>query len=308
MSWRKLLLRRLLLGLRVPPRLLAALGPFLRMPQRRYSWHGFIQNLCYWRGVRGTVSQRDVWKRLTEGTPILLYHAIGTRGEPAGAFVMPARRFASHMKWIRRLGYVPLSLDDFLACQCTHTFPPARSVVITFDDGYADNFAHAFPILKQYNIPASIFLVSQYVDQANHWDAEGELAHRPLMNWRQIQEMDAQGIRFGAHTRTHVDLTAAPPSQAEIEIASSRTDIESELGRPVETFAYPFGRHDPAVQEMVVRSDYVAGCTVDAGLNTPTTPAHALRRSEIQGHDPVMRLMLALWLGDPEAIWKRTRT
>ncbi len=307
-SWRKLLLRRLLLGLPVPPRLLAALGPFLGTPQRRYSWHGFIQNLCYWRGVRRTVGERDMWKRLTEGTPILLYHAIGTRGEPAGAFVMPARRFASHMKWIRRLGYTPLSLDDFLACQRTRTFPPARSVVITFDDGYADNFTHAFPILKKHNIPASIFLVSQYVDQANHWDGEGELAHRPLMNWYQIKEMDAQGIRFGAHTRTHVDLTAAPPSQAEIEIASSRTDIESQLGRPVETFAYPFGRHDPAIQEMAANSGYVAGCTVDAGLNTPTTPAHALRRSEIQGHDPVMSLMLALWLGDPEAIWKRTRT
>jgi peptidoglycan/xylan/chitin deacetylase (PgdA/CDA1 family)/glycosyltransferase involved in cell wall biosynthesis len=306
-GWRKLLLRRLLLALRVPPRWLAACGRLIRTPRRQRSWYAFVQNLCYWRGVRRAAAGTELWLRLTSGTPILLFHAIGAQTEQAGIFVMPRDRFAAQLAWIERLGYRAIGLDEFVGCLVDRRPPPARSVVVTFDDGYADTYTYAVPMLRRHRVPATVFLVSRSVGGANRWDEAGELAGRPLMSWTQVREMTEHGIRFGAHSRTHPNLTSVCSAEGTAEIAGSREDLERELGQPVSFFAYPFGLHDPAVQELVRRAGFTAGCTVDAGLNNLTTPLTALHRTEIRGTDSVVRLWLALWLGNPEAIWRRRR-
>lgn len=304
-SWRKLLLRRLVMAWRIPPRLLEWVGRFLVSPEQHYSWHTFIQHICYWRGVRRAAGNTPLWPRLTSGTPILMYHALGTPSEPAAPYVMPIGRFAAQMVWLKRLGYQVISLDQFLACQREKRLPPARSVVITFDDGYLDNYTLACPILREREIPAVIFLVSNYVGKTNLWDRGGQLAERPLMDWSHIKEMATQGIQFGAHTCTHLALTAVSPNQAAVEITGSRERLAGELDQPITTFAYPYGEHDEAVQAMVEQAGFAAGCTVDPGLNSLNTPAVALRRVEIQGTDSIIRLWLALWLGDADALWPR---
>ena len=307
-SWRKLLLRRFILAFHVPPSLLLGLGGLIRNPSRRRSWFGFIKEICYWRGVRDEASGTALWKEIQSGVPILLFHAIGNENEKPGTFLMPRERFATHLRWIRRLGYRVITLEEYLACRRERRFPPPRSVIITFDDGYADNHTKALPILRSHNMPATVFLVSRFVGQTNTWDHAGPLARRRLMGWTQIREMALQGIGFGAHSQTHAALTHLEPSSAMMEIERSREDTEQELPHPVTAFAYPYGLHDIEVQRMVEQAGYSLGCTVDPGLNGLGTPSFSLRRSELQGHDSVMRLLLALWLGDPEAIWRRKRT
>jgi peptidoglycan/xylan/chitin deacetylase (PgdA/CDA1 family) len=117
--------------------------------------------------------------------------------------------------------------------------------------------------------------------------------------------MAAQGIEFGAHTCRHPSLTAVSPSQAAAEITGSREALANELKQPISAFAYPYGDHDNSVQTLVKAAGFTAGCTVDPGLNSLTTPAAVLHRAEIQGTDSAVRLWLALWLGDAEAIWRR---
>lgn len=304
-SWRKLLLRRLLLTLRIPPRWLEFLGRFMRNPAHQYSLYSVIQTLSYWRGVR-KVADADLWRQLTTGTSILVYHAIGSSHEPASSYVLPADRFAAQMAWLKRLGYQPITLKQFLTCQHERRLAPARSVVITFDDGYTDNYIYAYPILQKYNIPATIFLVSGFIGLANEWDEMKRLARRPLMDWSQIMDLMQEGIQFGAHSCTHPLLTALSPTQVEEEIAFSRKQLEERLGMPIDLFAYPYGEYDLAVQTMVEQAGYAAGCTVDAGLNTLITHPFSLHRTEIQGTDSLARFWLALWLGNAESFgWRR---
>jgi len=306
-SWRKLLLRRLLLMFHIPPRLLEFFGRFMKNPARRYSLYSVIQTLCYWRGVRQRVGTA-LWRQLTYGTPILMYHAIGHVHEPAGPYVMPAYRFAMQMTWLKSMGYLPITLKQFLACQRDRRLVPVGSIVITFDDGYADAYTHAYSVLQKRNIPATIFLVSGYIGLANKWDEQKQLAGRPLMSWSQIQELREQGIQFGAHTCTHPVLTAISSNRAEEEITLSRKQLESRLGVPVDFFAYPYGEYDASVQAMVQKAGFAAGCTVDAGLNTLITPIFSLRRIEIRGTDSLARFLLSLWMGDAEALgWRRSR-
>ena len=306
-SWRKLLLRRLLLMFHIPPKFLELLGRLVKTPARRYSIYSLIQTLCYWRGVRRSV-EIGFWRQLTYGTPILMYHAIGLPHEPADVYVIPAHRFASQMKWLRRMGYRPITLGQFLACKCDQRLVPTGSVVVTFDDGYEDNYTHAYPILKEQGLTATIFLVSSYIGQANRWDQNKPLSGRPLMSLSQVRELLEHGVHFGAHTCTHPRLTTIPLDQVEEEINLSRQRLETALGVPVDLFAYPFGEYDSSVQDMVQEAGFAAGCTVEAGLNSMNTPAYSLRRTEIWGTDSLTRFLLSLWMGDAEALgWRRNR-
>jgi peptidoglycan/xylan/chitin deacetylase (PgdA/CDA1 family) len=292
-----LLLRRLLLALGGPIQPLAIIGPLLRKQSWRGPWYRFLYSYCYWRGVRRAVPDRETWLRLTRGTSILMYHACGYAGELPSLYVIPARCFARQMAWLKRRRYHVLSLEEFLSYHRGYRLPPAHSVVITFDDGYADNRTVAYPTLRQHGFPATIFLVSRAVEATNQWDSEGELAGRPLLSWSDIKEMLHGGISFGAHTRNHVSLTTVPVGQAEDEVAGSRADLERKLGLPILAFAYPNGKHDPTGQAMVEGAGFLGAVSSHPGVNDPATPLYILRRTEIRGTCSFVRFALALWLG-----------
>jgi peptidoglycan/xylan/chitin deacetylase (PgdA/CDA1 family) len=303
-SWRKLLLRRLLLMFRIPPSWLEVAGRFMKNPAHRYSFYSLIQTHCYWRGVRQRAGL-SLWRQLTYGTPILMYHAIGSSHEEVSPYIMPADRFARQMTWLRKMGYRPIPLKEFLACRQDHHLVPVGSVIITFDDGYIDNYTHAYPVLREQNIPATIFLVSGYIGLKNKWDGQNQLVDRQLLSWSQIQEMLEQGVEFGAHTCTHPLLTAIPSATAEEEITLSRRQLQKTLGESVDLFAYPYGEFDPSIQSMVQQAGFAAACSVDAGLNTLITPVFSLRRTEIWGTDSLPRFLLSVWMGDAEALGLR---
>jgi peptidoglycan/xylan/chitin deacetylase (PgdA/CDA1 family) len=300
-----LLLRRFFLAFRISPRLLELIVRFISDPKRKYSWHSFIQNLYYWCGVRKKVASKDFWSQLTAGIPILMYHAVGSGKEQAGPYVIPENRLAKQLDWIKRLGYQVISLDHFLTYLSEYRFPPTRSVIITFDDGYLDNFALAYPLFRRHGMAATIFLVTDYIGHTNQWDQASQLSGRLIMDWSHIKEMAAQGVQFGAHTCTHSSLITVSSTQASTEIIESRKRLEHELGEPVNAFAYPYGEHNQSIQAMVKNAGFSASCTGDAGLNSLGTPTEALHRVEIQGTDSIIRLALALWLGDAEAIRRR---
>jgi len=179
-----------------------------------------------------------------------------------------------------------------------YQLPPARSVVISIDDGYCDVRTQALSVLRRHGFPAIIFIVTALAGSANHWDQTGPLAGRPLLAWSDIHEMLGSGILFGAHSRTHVRLTDVSPERTEDEIVGSRADLERELGRPVLFFAYPFGAYDGATRDVAQQAGFLGACSTHRGLNTPNTPEFDLRRMEVFGTDSILRFALAVWLGD----------
>jgi peptidoglycan/xylan/chitin deacetylase (PgdA/CDA1 family) len=294
-SLRGILLRRLLLLLRFPLALLALPALILGENSCSWEWFKFLQSYCFWYGVRSALQDQQTWRRLTHGTPILMYHAFGDTEEVPSRYVMSQRRFAWQMALLKRLGYQVISLEEYLGCLRESRLPPERALVITIDDGYLDNYLLAYPVLRRYGFTATIFLVTNR--RKNTWDQDGPLAGRPVMTISQVHELQREGISFGAHTRTHPRLPEISAEQAWEEISGVKIDLEREFGAPVQTFAYPHGKENLAVQTQVEQAGYLGACGVRRGLNSPAAPPFTLYRTEIVGTASLLHFLLSVWSG-----------
>jgi peptidoglycan/xylan/chitin deacetylase (PgdA/CDA1 family) len=188
-----------------------------------------------------------------------------------------------------------ISFDELLDYRSKEKALPPKSVIITFDDGYADNYINAFPILVRHNFKATIFLVTDYIGSPRTFDWL-QLDEQPLLNHQEdnaswlpldrqnIIDMQARGISFGSHTRTHCSLDKIEEQQARDEIENSKMCLEQILSRPVVFFSYPFNRMNEKIKGLVKEAGYeiaVAG----TGANTLKSDFYKLKRIEIDRGD-----------------------
>lgn len=163
--------------------------------------------------------------------------------------------------------------------------PPKRELVITFDDGYRDNYEHAAPLLNAMGLPATFFVVTQFIDRETvpWWD--GPHGRRlPWMTWDQVRGLYTAGFEIGAHTRTHVNLGEVSGEAARVEIVGSRLDLEDKLSGGVRLFAYPYGGLGDMTEtnrEIVKAAGYECCCSCFGGINNSRTDPHYLRRIPI---------------------------
>jgi peptidoglycan/xylan/chitin deacetylase (PgdA/CDA1 family)/GT2 family glycosyltransferase len=292
---REVALRRALLAFRLPVGALATLGSLIPGAGRKQVWFGFLNRYAFWRGARSGMSRRR-WLQTTRGVPVLMYHAFGEEDE-GDRYVISRRAFARQLHLLRALRYRPIGFAELARALQAGEAPPPRSVVITIDDGYADNLEIARPLLRRRRFPATVFLVSGGIGGVNDWTSEGAVAGRRLLTEAEIEEMRGDGIEIGAHTRTHPSLTATPAGDLDAEVGGSREDLEALLGDPVPTFAYPFGQFDPAAVAAVDRAGFEAACTVESRLARLGDDPLEIPRLEIKGEDSLRSFLRKLWLG-----------
>ena len=301
-----MLLRRFLLATRAPVWPLAVID---RIAARRPlgSLYRFLRSYCFWRAVRRALEDRDMWTRLTRGTVILMYHAIAQRGERPSRFVISAARFRRQLAWLRLRRHPVLTLDEYVEYRERNQLPPARSVAITFDDGYVDNADLGLPMLRRRDMPATFFLVTGALGGVNGWDDGGPLRGRRLLSWKGVRAMHEAGMAVGAHTVSHPQLTELDPDAAEREMVDSRAQLERELGSPVRHFAYPHGKSSPELARRVRRAGFATACGVRPGSNGGAVPVHDLRRLEVPGTRSLPRFAIDLWFGRPVGSSKQRR-
>lgn len=200
-------------------------------------------------------------------TPILVYHQIVLDDAPPDplGFAIPLRQFRRDMQYLARQGYRTSSLPG-VAAPTQPGGDNTKTVCLTFDDGYADFYTHAVPVLAAYGFSATVFLVTDQVGGLSDWDGEHG---SPLMDWDQIRELLPAGITFGSHTCTHPRLTQLSQAQALEELAQSRALVEARLGQPCHAVAYPYGASSPLVQGLARQAGYTTGCGLDRGRAGP---------------------------------------
>lgn len=189
--------------------------------------------------------------------PILLYHQIAEAAQKEDRILLsiPPDIFRSQMKYLHEKGYVSIMLDELAEIENNKKSDSRKLIAITFDDGYLDNYTHAFPILQEYGFSATIFAVTDFFGKSHAWDS---CAPKRYMDWSHAREMQHYGISFQSHTCTHPDLTKVGFKEGMRELTYSRRKIEDCLGTPVRHFSYPYGRYNNEVIKMVKEAGYVS--------------------------------------------------
>lgn len=215
--------------------------------------------------------------------PILMYHSISEHAAPKyRPFAVPPEMFAYHMGYLHQHLYIPITVTQFVrAVAQGGAALPERPVVLTFDDGFADFFTEALPILKQYNFTATLYVTTGFIGSTSRWmQREGE-AMRPMLTWSQVSEISASDIECGGHSHWHRQLDTLPVSEARDEIVRCKKLLEDHLGQEVSTFAYPYGYHSATIKQLVRETGYTSACVGSNTMSSATTDPFALARLRI---------------------------
>ena len=140
----------------------------------------------------------SIWLSDQYVVPIIMYHSIDNPHHLSGIVVSP-HNFRKQLKFFKKHKYNVISLDMLVAALKEKKRLPKKSVVITFDDGYEDNYTNAFPILKEFGFPATIFVITDLISTEDEY-----------LTWDQLREMEKHGITIGSHTLDHIYLPGVP--------------------------------------------------------------------------------------------------
>ena len=209
--------------------------------------------------------------------PILTFHALENQHS---AVSFPQALFREGIARLRENNYSAISLSEAVQLLRGGGNLPARTLVITFDDGYHSIYQIAFPVLMEHEMVATVFLT---VGESHVEAPDKRLAQfngRQMLSWNEIREMQDAGFDFGAHTLTHPDLTQLSAERIEAEMRDSKAIIEDALGIAADSFAYPYGRHNRQVRE-IAGQYFACACGTFLDTITPNSNPYALERVEM---------------------------
>jgi len=209
-----------------------------------------------------------VFQHGTIVAPILLYHHIEEH-DPPGRYYIPPEDFAGQMKALRDWGYTSITPLQLITAITTGAALPPRPVVITFDDGDLSVYTQAFPIMRQFGFVGATYLVGDYLNAEE------------FMTTGMVKDLAANGWEIGAHSMSHLDLTAQHDNLSE-ETGGVRALLRSEVGVPINTFAYPFGTVDADVANAVAKAGYYGGMGLGIGYVHDLYDLYYLSRIEVR--------------------------
>lgn len=218
--------------------------------------------------------------------PILMYHYINAEEPLRSKLGVSPQSFERQMRFLRERRYNIMPLTELADLIRDKKGLPPRTVAVTFDDGYLDNYTNAYPVLKKYNIPATIFVVVNRIGR--------RVGNDDYMNWQQIKELSESGlVTIGSHSMNHLNLNEVESEdELRYEIAESRIILEEALNRKVSLFSYPFGGLNNNARLMADKAGYKAAVGTNFPRGSPGDDIFALKRLRISEN---CRNMFIFW-------------
>lgn len=231
---------------------------------------------------------------------ILMYHMVCPHRSGArfnGLRVTPCR-FEQQLRWLRDHGWSSFTVSELVQLKDNL---PEKAVALTFDDGFADNYLHALPLLQRYRTKATLYLVTDRHDREwsmnkkAHHDS-GELRQEAKLSDDQVRQLLASGLfELGSHTLSHPNFHHLSRCEREQELRESKRKLEQLFSAQVLSFAYPFGLFQPEDPDLVKAAGYTSAVTTEAGIETDFGPRlFTLRRVKVSGKDNLLAFVMRM--------------
>ncbi|MDT8426994.1 MAG: polysaccharide deacetylase family protein [Methyloprofundus sp.] len=226
----------------------------------------------------------------------LMYHSVSNGNSP---WCISLEQFTQQLDLLQAYGWTSV---------CAHQLSkpsklPGKTVVITFDDGYANNF-RAFEELIKRNMLASWFVVTNDIGKLSSWsDTDAPCAK--LLDAAQLLEMQAEGMEIGSHTLSHCRLTQASNEQISIELRQSRQDLSELLDRAVTSLAYPYGLYNASILSATESAGYQVAFTTNSGFGFVNNNPLEVRRVTLMADDSLSSFARKLTFADNDVSWKK---
>lgn len=227
-----------------------------------------------------------------KGLVAFMYHHVGLLDDPQEEqypFTVRPDMLERQILFLKANGYTPISLKDLEQASRAEKSSIQKPVMLTFDDGYRDNYDNLFPLLKKYNLPALIFLITDRIGSPEY------------LTWEQIYEMQQSGlVSFGSHSCSHRRLRSLSDEEIVQELTRSKQVLEEKLGLEITAFCYPYGAggFDKRVRPQVFKAGYLFDFSTKKGINPwPWKGKSTLRRAFPRGGETLFDYHLQLTRG-----------
>jgi peptidoglycan/xylan/chitin deacetylase (PgdA/CDA1 family) len=229
--------------------------------------------------------------------PIMIYHRFAAElptDFEQRTLTVDTGSFREQLAWLSDNGYRTITLAELFNAFYYDLPLPAKPIILVIDDGFADAYLEAFPLLQEYSLGATVAMITSAIDQPEY------------LSWAQIREMAGAGIEFVSHTVNHGDLAATSPEAARSELADSKRTLEEGLGRPVQFLVYPYGQPFASrageAQRMILKllpqEGYVGALTTSSGPPYISTQSanlpYQLHRIPVSGGESLDRFAASI--------------
>lgn len=213
------------------------------------------------------------WLTMTpapQGVLVLEYHHICDEiGDDGGAYAVPPADFQEQLDYLRAEGYTTITMQDFARAKKGKQELPEKPVILTFDDGYEDNYTVLLPILEERGMQGTVYMITNSIGRKGY------------LSWNQLRDMQNRGIELGSHTANHQPLTSLDREKQAEEMKLSKLLMEWNGLRTIFTFSYPNGAYDEGMPALLKENEYLTAVTGDGGLNNFQTNPYLLQRINI---------------------------
>jgi len=205
-----------------------------------------------------------------KGVIILEYHTVSDTPDDDGKkYNVTLNEFREQLAYLKENGYETISMRDFVLAKKDKLTLPEKPIVLTFDDGYQNNYDNMLPILEEFSMKATVYVVTNDIGKKNY------------LTYEELFDMQKRGVELGSHTANHIPLTTLPLEKQESEIKLSKLMLEWKGLNTIYTFSYPNGAYDENLIKILEENEYLTAVTGEAGINTFKTNPYLLHRVHI---------------------------
>ena len=213
------------------------------------------------------------WLQMTpalSGIPVLEYHMVSDSDSEEGwEYNVPPDEFRQQLDYLQGQGYTTITMLEYMKARKGKLELPEKPVILTFDDGYEDNYTTMLPILEEYGMKAMVYMITNKIGKPDY------------LTWDELRDMQMRGIEIGSHTANHQPLTSLDAEKQAEEMKLSKLLMEWNGIHTVFSFSYPNGAYSAEMTEMLKENEYLTAVTGDAGLNTLATDPYLMQRINI---------------------------